>query len=148
MRVPTAARHPAGSEESLLRPRTRAGHSPKYPPITPEPQKEEINRGCCFIVYVVPPGEPTSPRWAPGRARQPEGQRVDDAVNRARPREMVKRREGEEIPDDLLDTLVGGREDRAGDRSPGGLLAIETDHLAMPGFTRAATVTGFLSRRS
>ena len=76
-----------------------------------------------------PSGESTAP---PSRARRRSGlsqTRVDDAVERATLRRMVKRPDGERIPDEVIDQLLAGactEEEIAG---PGGLLAELTKRL-------------------
>src|SRR5206468_10193460 len=84
-------------------------------------------------------GRATAPatRPPPSRARERSrlsGDQVDDAVDRARLRRMVKRRHGERIPDEMIDELLAGastagastEEEIAG---PGGLLAELTKRL-------------------
>jgi putative transposase len=54
---------------------------------------------------------------------------VDDAVDRARLREMVKRPDGEGIPDEVIDRLLAGAETEQEIAGPGGLLAQLTRRL-------------------
>ncbi len=54
---------------------------------------------------------------------------VDDAVDRARLREMVKRRDGERIPDEVIDELLAGASTEEEIAGPGGLLAELTRRL-------------------
>ena len=64
-----------------------------------------------------PPGEPPAPPLGVlGSARALSQARVDDAVERARLRGMVERPGGERIPDEVIDQLLAGAQDRGGDR--------------------------------
>jgi putative transposase len=76
-----------------------------------------------------PPGEPTAP---PSRSRKRSGigqARVDDAVDRATLRRMVKRPDGERIPDEVIDQLLVGASTEEEIAGPGGLLAQLTRRL-------------------
>jgi putative transposase len=55
--------------------------------------------------------------------------RVDDAVDRARLREMVKRPDGERISDEVIDQLLAGASSEEEIAGPGGLLAQLTRRL-------------------
>ena len=55
----------------------------------------------------------------PGSVRR----RVDDAVERATLRRMVKRPDGERIPDEVIDELLAGASTEEEIAGPGGLLA-------------------------
>ena len=56
-----------------------------------------------------PIGETTAPPPRPGEQRSRVGEwLVDDAVDRARLRSMVKRGDGERIPDEVIDQLLAG----------------------------------------
>jgi putative transposase len=78
-----------------------------------------------------PLGEPTAPPLGSERQRgsQLEERRVEDAVDRARLRRMVKRSDGERIPDDVLDQLLAGSKTEQEIAGPGGLLAQLTKRL-------------------
>jgi hypothetical protein len=91
-----------------------------------------------------PPGEPTAPPSGARRRRDLSQAQVDDAVDRATLRRMVKRRDGERIPDEVIDQLLAGASPEEEIAGPEGLLAqltkwlverameVElTDHLAM-----------------
>ena len=76
-----------------------------------------------------PSGEPLAP---PSRSRQRarfSQARVDDAVEHARLREMVKRSDGEQIPDEVIDELLAGAKTEQEIAGPGGLLAQLTKRL-------------------
>ena len=56
-----------------------------------------------------PIGETTAPPPRPGKQHlQVGGRLVDDAVDRATLRSMVKRGDGERIPDEVIDQLLAG----------------------------------------
>ena len=77
-----------------------------------------------------PIGETTAPPPNPGEQRSRVGERlVDDAVDRARLRSMVKRGDGERIPDELVDELLAGARTEEEIVGPGGLLAELTRRL-------------------
>ena len=77
-----------------------------------------------------PPGEPPAPPPGPRRQRpQLDQQRVDDAVDRARLREMVGRGDGDPIPDEVIDQLLAGAETEQEIAGPDGLLARLTKRL-------------------
>ena len=72
--------------------------------------------------------EPAPP---PGTRRRSQlnGDTVDDAVARARLREMVKRPDGERIPNEVIDQLLQGASTEQEIAGPGGLLAQLTKRL-------------------
>jgi putative transposase len=76
-----------------------------------------------------PSGEPPAP--PPGSLKRPEltDARIDDAVDRARLRQMVKRADGERIPDEVIDQLLAGAGTEQEIAGPGGLLAALTKRL-------------------
>ena len=53
---------------------------------------------------------------------------MDDAVDRARLRSMVKRGDGERIPDEVIDKLLAGASTEEEIAGPGGLLAQLTNN--------------------
>jgi putative transposase len=55
--------------------------------------------------------------------------RVDDAVERARLREMTRRGDGERIPDEVIDQLLAGAQTKQEIAGPGGVLAQLTKRL-------------------
>jgi putative transposase len=76
-----------------------------------------------------PQGEPAA---TPPRRRRRSGlsnDRVDDAVDRARLREMTRRADGERIPDAVIDQLLAGASTEQEIAGPGGLLANLTKRL-------------------
>jgi putative transposase len=76
-----------------------------------------------------PLGEPSAtPPRTQRRSRLGSGL-VDDAVERARLREMVKRPDGERIPDEVIDELLAGASTEEEIAGPGGLLAELTKRL-------------------
>ena len=77
-----------------------------------------------------PLGETTAPPPRPGMQRSEVGGRlVDDAVDRARLRSMVRRGDGERIPDEVIDQLLAGASTEEEIAGPGGLLAQLTKRL-------------------
>ena len=71
-----------------------------------------------------PAGEPTAPPSRSAEQRSQLGEwLVDDAVDRARLRSMVKRGDGERIPDEVIDQLLAGASTEEEIAGPGGLLA-------------------------
>jgi hypothetical protein len=78
-------------------------------------------------------GEPLGePPATPSRTRRRSKLRsgtVDDAVDRARLREMAKRTDGERIPDEVIDQLLAGAQTEQEIAGPGGLLAQLTKRL-------------------
>jgi putative transposase len=77
-----------------------------------------------------PLGEPPAPPSRPGKRRSGLGERlIDDAVDRARLRSMVKRPDGERIPDEVIDGLLAGASTEEEIAGPGGLLAELTRRL-------------------
>ena len=78
-------------------------------------------------------GEPLGePPATPPRARRRSklgSQTVDDAVERARLREMTRRADGERIPDEVIDQLLAGASSEQEIAGPGGLLADLTKRL-------------------
>ena len=77
-----------------------------------------------------PIGETTAPPPRPGGQCSQVGERlVDDAVDRARLRSMVKRGDGERIPDEVIDQLLAGASTEEEIAGPGGLLAQLTKRL-------------------
>ena len=77
-----------------------------------------------------PLGEPAAPPLGSGeRSSQVQERRVDDAVDRARLREMVRRPDGERIPDEVIDGLLAGAKTEEEIAGPGGLLAQLTKRL-------------------
>ncbi len=77
-----------------------------------------------------PSGEPAAPPPSPRRQRSEISRRlVDDAADRARPRQMVKRPDGERIPDEVIDQLLAGASSEEEIAGPGGLLAQLTRRL-------------------
>jgi putative transposase len=76
-----------------------------------------------------PLGEPSAPPPSTRqRSRLSQG-RVDDAVDRATLRGMVKRPDGERIPDEVIDELLAGARTEEEIAGPGGLLAQLTKRL-------------------
>jgi putative transposase len=76
-----------------------------------------------------PLGEPAAP---PSRSRQRSGldqAQMDDAVDRARLRQMVARPDRERIPDEVIDQLLAGARTEEEIAGPGGLLATLTKRL-------------------
>src|SRR5690348_13185641 len=77
-----------------------------------------------------PAGETTAPPPRPAEQRLQLGEwLVDDAVDRARLRSMVKRGDGERIPDEVIDQLLAGASTEEEIAGPGGLLAQLTKRL-------------------
>ena len=76
-----------------------------------------------------PSGEPSAPPPGTRAARGLSEPRVDDAVDRARLRSMVKRADGERIPDEVIDQLLAGASSEEEIAGPGGLLAQLTKRL-------------------
>jgi hypothetical protein len=76
-----------------------------------------------------PPGEPPAPPLGSREPRALSQERVDDAVDRARLREMVERPGGERIPDEVIDQLLAGASTEEEIAGPGGLLAQLTKRL-------------------
>jgi putative transposase len=78
-------------------------------------------------------GEPLGESSAtPSRRRQrtgPSSRTVDDAVERARLREMTRRADGDQIPDAVIDQLLAGASTEQEIAGPGGLLADLTRRL-------------------
>jgi Transposase, Mutator family len=81
------------------------------------------------LTHMAPLGEPPAPPLSPGRRRELSDARVDDAVERARLRSMVKRPDGEAIGDDVIDQLLAGVSSEEEIAGPGGLLAQLTKRL-------------------
>jgi putative transposase len=76
-----------------------------------------------------PSGEPPAPPPSSRKRAVLSQERVDDAADRARLRRMVKRPDGERIPDEVLDQLLAGAETEQEIAGPGGLLAQLTKRL-------------------
>ena len=76
-----------------------------------------------------PLGEPPATPPRTRRRSKLSTQTVDDAVDRATLREMVKRPDGERIPDEVIDQLLAGAETEQEIAGPGGLLAQLTKRL-------------------
>jgi putative transposase len=76
-----------------------------------------------------PLGESAPPSGSGQGPSQVSEQRVDDAVERARLRSMVKRPDGERIPDEVIDELLAGASTEDEIAGPGGLLAELTKRL-------------------
>ncbi len=76
-----------------------------------------------------PLGEPPATPSRTQRRSELSSVVVDDAVDRARLREMVKRRDGERIPDEVIDELLAGASTEEEIAGPGGLLAELTRRL-------------------
>src|SRR5579875_2393306 len=76
-----------------------------------------------------PSGEPPAPPSGPRKRRQLSQPQVDDAVDRATLRRMVKRADGERIPDEVIDQLLAGAQTEQEIAGPGGLLAQLTKRL-------------------
>ncbi len=76
-----------------------------------------------------PLGEPPATPSRSQRRSELSSVVVDDAVDRARLREMVKRRDGERIPDEVIDELLAGASTEEEIAGPGGLLAELTRRL-------------------
>ena len=76
-----------------------------------------------------PLGEPPATPSRTRRRSKLSSPTVDDAVDRARLREMVKRPDGERIPDEVIDQLLAGAETEQEIAGPGGLLAQLTKRL-------------------
>ena len=76
-----------------------------------------------------PLGESPAPPPSPRKRRQLSDAQVDDAVDRARLRQMVKRPDGEQIPDEVIDQLLAGASSEEEIAGPGGLLAQLTKRL-------------------
>src|SRR6185437_15732051 len=76
-----------------------------------------------------PLGEPTAPPSRSRKRSQLSEAQVDDAVDRATLRRMVKRPDGERIPDEVIDQLLAGASTEEGIAGPGGLLAQLTKRL-------------------
>jgi putative transposase len=76
-----------------------------------------------------PLGEPPATPPRTQRRSRLSSRLVDDAVERARLREMVKRPDGERIPDEVIDELLAGASTEEEIAGPGGLLAELTKRL-------------------
>jgi putative transposase len=76
-----------------------------------------------------PSGEPPATPPRSRRRSQLGSATVDDAVDRATLREMVKRPDGERIPDEVIDQLLAGASSEQEIAGPGGLLAQLTRRL-------------------
>jgi putative transposase len=76
-----------------------------------------------------PLGEPPATLPRTRRRSNLSNDQVDDAVDRARLREMVKRPDGERIPDEVIDQLLAGASTEQEIAGPGGLLAELTKRL-------------------
>ena len=76
-----------------------------------------------------PQGEPPATPSRTRRRSKLGGQTVDDAVERARLREMTRRADGEQIPDEVIDQLLAGASTEQEIAGPGGLLADLTKRL-------------------
>ena len=87
-----------------------------------------------------PLGEPPAP---PPRSRKRSGlsEALDGAVDRARLLgQMVKRADGERIPDEVIDQLLAGAETEQEIAGPGGLLARKSSVSVGPGATAFAVM--------
>ena len=76
-----------------------------------------------------PSGEPPAPPSRSGGRSRLSERLVDDAVDRARLRSVVKRADGERIPDAVIDQLLAGASSEEEIAGPGGLLAQLTKRL-------------------
>jgi hypothetical protein len=76
-----------------------------------------------------PLGELAATPPGPGRPSQIGERLIEDAVERARLRFMVQRRDGERISDEVIDGLLAGARTEQGIAGPGGLLAQLTKRL-------------------
>ena len=76
-----------------------------------------------------PQGEPPATPSRTRRRSKLSGQTVDDAVERARLREMTRRADGERIPDEVIDQLQAGASTEREIAGPGGVLAQLTKRL-------------------
>ena len=77
-----------------------------------------------------PLGEAPATSSRPSKQRSRLGERlIDDAVDRARLRSMVKRGDGERIPNEVIDGLLAGASTEEEIAGPGGLLAELTRRL-------------------
>ena len=76
-----------------------------------------------------PLGEPPATPPRTRRRSKLGSQTVDDAVERARLREMTRRADGERIPDEVIDQLLAGASSEQEIAGPGGLLADLTKRL-------------------
>ena len=77
-----------------------------------------------------PLGEMPATSSRPSKQRSRLGERlIDDAVDRARLRSMVKRADGERIPNEVIDELLAGASSEEEIAGPGGLLAELTQRL-------------------
>jgi putative transposase len=74
-------------------------------------------------------GEPPATPPRTQRRSKVSNAAVDDAVDRATLREMVKRPDGERIPDEVIDQLLAGAQTEQEIAGPGGLLAQLTKRL-------------------
>jgi putative transposase len=74
-------------------------------------------------------GEPPATPSRIQRRSELSSAAVDDAVDRARLREMARRRDGERIPDEVIDELLAGASTEEEIAGPGGLLAELTRRL-------------------
>ena len=74
-------------------------------------------------------GEPPATPSRTVRRSSPSGALVDDAVDRARLREMARRPDGERISDEVIDELLAGASTEEEIAGPGGLLAELTRRL-------------------
>ena len=76
-----------------------------------------------------PSGEPPAPPPRSEQRSRLSERLVDDAADRARLRSMVKRADGERIPDAVIDQLLAGASSEEEIAGPGGLLAQLTKRL-------------------
>ena len=99
----------------------------------PSTEEKFLDPSECLYPYGAcgePSGEPPAPPARPGKRSSQLGERlVDDAVDRARLRSMVKRADGERIPDEVIDQLLAGVSSEKEIAGPGGLLAQLTKRL-------------------
>src|SRR5438309_11793727 len=99
----------------------------------PSTKEEKFSRsGAVSDLYGAggePAGEPPAPPSSARRRRNLSRAQVEDAVDRATLRRMVKRPDGERIPDEVIDQLLAGAETEEEIAGPGGLLAELTKRL-------------------
>jgi hypothetical protein len=99
----------------------------------PSTKEEKFSRsGAVSDLYGAggePSGEPTAPPSRSRKRSQLSQPQVDDAVDRATLRRVVKRPDGEWIPDEVIDQLLAGAQTEQEIAGPGGLLAELTKRL-------------------
>ena len=85
-------------------------------------ERGSLNRGEPAVSRL---GEPPAPRRDPSDGRRLSERLVDDAVERARLRSMVKRPDGERISDEVIDELLAGARPRRRSLGPGAVGAVD-----------------------